>query len=81
MSYGKAKHAARCVADYSVIIPAGPIVDQAGRTICDVPEKKISYKAGEVATFSTRTALQNFIKASAGKWEPAPIANASFGGR
>lgn len=71
MSYGKAKHAARCVADHVRIIPASQLIDHAGRAICDVPATSISYKAGELATFSTAGALAAFIKANNGTWERA----------
>lgn len=71
MTYGKKKHAARCVADHARIIPASQLIDQAGRVLCDVPAKVIKYTAGEVATFSTAGALAAFLKANNGTWERA----------
>lgn len=71
MTYGRAKHAARCVATYHRIIPGSELIDQNGKTLCAVPATSIRYDAGDLTTFSTRAALDNFLKANPQAWERA----------
>ncbi len=65
------KYQLRCIQTYETCIPAGPMIDQNGNTLCSLPEHRVSNPVGKIAVFSNKAKLKTFLAhpLNAGKWE------------
>jgi hypothetical protein len=64
----KYKYRVRCIEAYTVEVKADKLVSQSGAVLAEVPGYSFNYEEGHESGFSTKSALNAFLKANPGKW-------------